>query len=306
MYLQILKMMIPALKENKKFTFLVICGVLILIGLSVCFNKWRQHFYNDIQQYNSHAIYMGLVYFTILALVYVLVYGLTSFYSRYLEFGIRQYLFNKYVKYSKDLHNAGISVVSQRIQQDPLRWAQSSLSLMKALLDAGVRLPVFLFILASVAKWWMLLAVVIYAFLGTVFSRIVAKKLIKAEYLQENYEAELRSDIVNYNNYSKLELPTLKQIISNWQELALRQKHLSWYTSFFGQISVIFPYCMLIPMFLNHTILLGTLFSTSAAIEQVLGSLSVLVENRDVVIDLQMTSTRLKEMEEKIKQGDLI
>jgi vitamin B12/bleomycin/antimicrobial peptide transport system ATP-binding/permease protein len=305
MYLQILKMMIPALKENKKYTSLVVVGVLSMIVLSVGLNRWRQAFYNDIQAYHSHEIYIGLIYFTVLALSFVFVYGVTSFYTRYLEFGIRQYLFNKFIPHSKNVHQSGLTVVEQRIQDDSIRWARSSVALMKALLDAGVRLPVFLFILASIAKWWMLLIVLLYAIGGTIFSRVVAKKLIKVEYMQETYEAELRRDIIEYNNSKKFELPSLRQIIGNWQELALRQKHLSWYTNFFGQISYIFPYCMLVPMFLSKAILLGTLQASVAAIEQVLGSLSVLVDNRELVVDIQMTNSRIKEMEDKIKQGDI-
>jgi len=298
MYIQAIKMLAPALKANKKYTALVISGVLIMIGLSTCFLKWREWFYNSIQKYDSHSIYLGLLVFTGLALVYVVVYGLTSFYTRYLEFGTRQYLFDKYMPKARELHQNGITVVEQRTQDDPIRFARTSIALMKSILDASVRLPVFLCILAAVAKPWMLLIVLIYALLGTLLSKKIANKLIVAEYHQESLEAELRRDIISYNNTDRVELPTLKTIIGNWAELALRQKHLSWYTSFYGQISVIFPYCMLVPLFLNHTILLGTLFSTSSAIEQVLGSLSVFVESRDLVVDLSMTSRRLKEMEE--------
>jgi len=297
MYLAALKLLFPALRENKKLTGIVFGGVLIMIGMSTCFLKWREFFYNSIQQYDAPKIYLGLAIFTGLALIHVLIYGLTSFYTRYLEFGVRQFLFNKYILKSRDKHKEGVSVVEQRVQDDPLRFAKTSIALVKAILDSSVRLPVFLCILAAVAKWWMLVAVLVYAIAGTLLSKRVANKLIVAEYHQESLEAELRRDIIVYNNGLRLELPSLKYIIANWQELALRQKYLSWYTSFYGQISVIFPYCMLVPSFLNHTILLGTLFSTSSAIEQVLSSLSVFVESRDLVVDLNMTSKRLTEME---------
>lgn len=297
MYIQALKLLVPALKQNKKLAGLVISGVLSMIGMSTAFLKWREWFYNSIQKYDEPNIYLGLLVFTGLALIFVAIYGLTSFYTRYLEFATRQYLFNKFIIKARELHKSGLPVVEQRVQDDSIRFARTSIALMKSLLDASVRLPVFLCILAAVAKWWMLLVVLIYAVLGTLLSKKVANKLIIAEYHQESLEAELRRDIISYNNSDRIELPSLKTIIANWQELALRQKHLSWYTSFYGQISVIFPYCMLIPLFLSKTILLGTLFSTASAIEQVLGSLSIFVESRDLVVDLSMTSRRLKEME---------
>lgn len=298
MYLTALKLLFPALKQNKKLAALVFSGVLIMIGLSTCFLKWREFFYNSIQKYDAPSIYLGLGLFTGLALVYVFIYGLTSFYTRYLEFSVRQFLFNKYILKSKSKHEGGVTVVEQRVQDDPLRFAKTSIALVKAILDSSVRLPVFLFILATVAKWWMLVAVLVYAIIGTILSKKVSNKLVAVEYYQESLEAELRRDIISYNNSNRLELPSLKSIIANWQELALRQKYLSWYTSFYGQLSVIFPFCMLMPLFLGKAILLGTLFSTASAIEQVLGSLSVFVESRDLVVDLSMTSKRLTEMEE--------
>lgn len=298
MYFTALKLLFPALKQNKKLTALVFSGVLIMIGLSTCFLKWREFFYNAIQKYDAPSIYLGLAIFTGLALVYVFIYGLTSFYTRYLEFSVRQFLFNKYILKARDKHNNGVAVVEQKTQDDPLRFAKTSIALVKAILDSSVRLPVFLCILAAVAKWWMLVAVLVYAVVGTLLSKKVSNKLVAVEYVQESLEAELRRDIIFYNNNpQRLELPSLRSIVANWQELALRQKYLSWYTSFYGQVSVIFPYCMLVPSFLSHTILLGTLFSTSSAIEQVLSSLSVFVESREIVVDLSMTSKRLMEME---------
>jgi len=297
MYIYVIKLLFPALKENKKYTALVTLGTLIMIGLSVAFNKWREFFYNEVQAYNSSKIYLGLGIFTGLALVFVLVYGLTSFYQRYLEFGCRQYLYNKFSRVAQSKHDLGIKVVEQRLQDDSLRISQNALALLKATLDASVRLPVFLFILASTAKVWMVGAVLVYAVIGTVGSRKVAKKLIAAEYYQESLEADLRRGIISSLS-TKSELPTLKYIVKNWAELALRQKHLSYFTSFYGQISVIFPFIMLMPLFLNHVIMLGALFATSSAVEQVLSSLSVFVENRDLVVNIAMQSQRLQEIDE--------
>lgn len=296
MYFQAIKLILPALFKNKKLTFIVVVGTITLIGLSVAFNKWRQWFYDSVQAYNSHAIYLGLAAFTVLALIYVVVYGLASFYTRHLEFASRQYLYDKFSALIFKAHDAGIPNVEQRIQDDSLRFSKTSIALLKAILDSVVRLPVFLLLLAAVAKPWMLVVVLIYAIIGTIMSRKVANKLISAEYYQEGLEATLRRDLLDTLK-NKSTVPTLKDIMANWSELALRQKYLSYYTSFYGQISVIFPFIMLMPMFLSKTIMLGTLFATSSAIEQVLGSLSVFVDSRDLVVDLNMTTKRLKEVE---------
>ena len=296
MYISALKLLLPALKENKRLTTLVISGTILMITLSVGFNKWRSFFYDNVQKYNEHNIYLGLGIFCILALLFVFIYGLSSYFTRHLEFKTREYLYNKLSLIAQQKHNSGVQNVEQRIQDDSLRFAKTSIALLKAILDSTVRLPVFLYILAAVAAPWMLLIVLIYAILGTLLSKKVASKLINAEYNQESLEAALRRDVIASLNEQKT-LPTLKQIMLNWNELALRQKSLSYYTSFYSQISVIFPFIMLMPMFLSKSITLGVLFATSAAIEQVLGSLSVFVESRDLVVDLNMVTRRLKEME---------
>jgi putative ATP-binding cassette transporter len=289
MYLYVLKLIFPALKENKKNTAIVTIGTLSLIGLSVAFNKWRSFFYDKIQAYDAHSVYLGLLYFSVLAIAFVFIAGITVYYQRYLEFGCRQFLFNKYISRI----DSGVNNVEQIVQEDTIRISQNTLALLKATLDASIRLPVFLFILASTAKLWMVAVVVIYALGGTFFSRKVARKLIDAEFVQESLEAKLRRDLISTIK-EKTELPTLKDIMSNWGELALRNKLLSYYTSFYGQISVIFPFIMLMPMFLDKTITLGVLFATTAAIGEVLSSLSVFIENRDILVNINMQAKRIK------------
>ena len=289
MYLYVLKLIYPALKENKKNTALVTIGTLLLIGLSVLFNKWRSFFYDEIQAYNASNVYLGLVYFSILAIAYVFIAGLTVYYQRYLEFGCRQFLYNKYVT---NIHN-DINNIEQIVQEDTIRISQNTIALLKATLDASIRLPVFLFILAATAKLWMVGVVIVYALGGTLGSRKVAQKLIDAEFIQESLEAKLRRDLLG-SIKEKSPLPTLKEIMNNWAELALRNKLLSYYTSFYGQISVIFPFIMLIPMFLDKVITLGVLFATTAAIGEVLSSLSVFIDNRSIVVDINMQAKRIK------------
>jgi len=291
MYLKSLRLLFPALGTQKKNAFILLTTVLALIGLSVLFNEWRGSFYTSIQVYDTNKIWLGIAAFIGLALINVVVYGLSSYYQRFVEFGIREYLYLKFTSGHKEVPNA-----DQRLQEDTLRFARTSLGLLRALIDAGIRLPVFLFILASIAKPWMVLVVVVYAILGTIGSRKMAAPLVDLEFQQEAKEAELRRDCIRAVEL-KTPYPLLGAIKENWNLLATRNKVLAYYTSFYSQIGVILPFVMLLPMYLSHAILLGVLFQSSSAIEQVLQSMSIFVESRDLVVDLSMTSRRLGEME---------
>jgi putative ATP-binding cassette transporter len=295
MYLTALRMLIPAIKIQKKNSVIVLGTILAIIGLSVALNEWRGSFYSAIQIYDTKHIWSGIVEFIVLALACVFVYGISSFYQRYLEFGVREYLYNKYSKGHKEVPNA-----DQRLQDDSLKWAKTSLALLRALIDAGVRLPVFLFILATIAKPWMVGIVIVYAALGTLGSRKVARPLVDLEFQQEQKEAELRRGLITAIE-TKDKYPLLTEVKLNWEKLAIRNKYLAYYTQFYSQISVIFPFIMLLPMYLSHAILLGILMQSSSAIEEVLKSMSIFVESRDLIIDLQMQTRRLSELE----TGDL-
>jgi putative ATP-binding cassette transporter len=54
----------------------------------------------------------------------------------------------------------------------------------------------------------------------------------------------------------------------------LKQKRLGWFTTFYGQVAIIFPYVMVAPRFFSGAIQLGGIFQATSAFGQVQGSLS--------------------------------
>src|SRR5258705_13953 len=74
------------------------------------------------------------------------------------------------------------------------------------------------------------------------------------------------------------ELTGLRQrfgaVIANWWALMQKQKHLTWFTSFYGQLAIIFPLVVASPRFFSGQIQLGAIFQTASAFGQVQGALS--------------------------------
>jgi putative ATP-binding cassette transporter len=63
-------------------------------------------------------------------------------------------------------------------------------------------------------------------------------------------------------------------VINNWWALMLKQKQLGWFTSFYAQLAIIFPYVVVSPRFFSGQIPLGQIFQTASAFGQVQGALS--------------------------------
>ena len=55
---------------------------------------------------------------------------------------------------------------------------------------------------------------------------------------------------------------------------------------------------MLLPLFLAKRLMLGDLFQIASGMDKVMESLSVLVDSRDIVVEMQMVTKRLGELEE--------
>lgn len=294
-YKESLKILIPALKESKKFALLVLSSVLALIGIAVALNYWRGAFYNYLQVYDIPHVFLYLGIFTALASVAVVIEGLGNYWTRFLEFQIRESLYNKYKELWKLKQEA--SNPEQRLAEDCIQFAQISISFCKTLINALVKLPVFLFILLSIANVWMVLVALAYAILGTVFSKIVAKPLVKLEFLQQQKEAEFRRTLTFEVQECRPVLPNLNDIKENWKELAKKNKMLTFFISGYGQIGIILPFVMLLPMYTAKKIALGTLFQAAQGMDNILESLSVLVGSRDIIVNMQMITKRLKELE---------
>jgi putative ATP-binding cassette transporter len=73
----------------------------------------------------------------------------------------------------------------------------------------------------------------------------------------------------------------------------LRQKKLTWFQSFYGQLAVIFPYVVVAPRYFSNAIPLGGLMQTGSAFGQVQGSMSWFIDAYARLADWKATVDRL-------------
>ena len=134
---------------------------------------------------------------------------------------------------------------------------------------------------------YMLWAALLYAALGNGLVNKIGKPLIGLNFNQQRYEADFRYSLMRFReNMEGVALyrgeddelrgfgTRFNNIYSNWWAIMKRQKQLTWFTSGYGQLAVIFPFVVAAPRFFSGAIALGGLMQTASAFGFVRESLS--------------------------------
>ena len=90
------------------------------------------------------------------------------------------------------------------------------------------------------------------------------------------------------------------RLLGNYLQLIKAQKNLIWFTSFFGQAAVVFPFVVAAPRFFSGAIQLGELMQISSAFGQVQGALSWFVDSYSSLASWRATTDRLTSFEEAV------
>jgi putative ATP-binding cassette transporter len=127
----------------------------------------------------------------------------------------------------------------------------------------------------------------IYATIGSVATRLVGKSLVSINFDLQKYDADFRfrmirirenaESIALYNGEAD-EQERLKSSFANiwrtWWRLMKTQRRLTFFTSAYGQLAVVFPIVVAAPRYFSGQIQLGGLTQTGVAFGQVQGALS--------------------------------
>ncbi len=215
----------------------------------------------------------------------------------------------------------------QRIQEDINLFTTYSISLSMGLLNAVVTLVSFVGILWSLSgafaftlggtsysiPGFMVWMAVLYCLVGSVITHYIGRPQIRLNFEQQRYEADFRHHMVRVREYSEsialdkgetvergqLDL-RFAAVLKNYLLLIKKQKNLVWFTNFFGQAAVVFPFIVAAPRFFSGAIQLGQLMQISSAFGRVQDSLSWLVDNYSNLAAWRATTDRLTSFEDNI------
>ncbi|TXT38492.1 MAG: putative ATP-binding cassette transporter [Comamonadaceae bacterium] len=220
----------------------------------------------------------------------------------------------------------------QRIQEDINQFTSYSISLSMGLLNAVVTLASFVGILWGLSggfaftlagtefniPGFMVWMALLYCLAGSVITHYLGRPQIKLNFEQQRREAEFRHHMVRVREYSEAialdrgetverqQLDTrFGQVLGNYLALIRAQKRLIWFTSFFGQAAVVFPFVVAAPRFFSGAIQLGELMQISSAFGQVQGALSWFVDNYSSLASWRATTDRLTSFEASFQALEL-
>jgi vitamin B12/bleomycin/antimicrobial peptide transport system ATP-binding/permease protein len=216
----------------------------------------------------------------------------------------------------------------QRIQEDINLFTSESISLSMGLLNAVVTLVSFVGILWSLSgtfsftlgstsysiPGFMVWMAILYCVVGSVITHYIGRPQIRLNFEQQRYEADFRHHLVRVREYSEsialdkgeavergqLDL-RFAAVLKNYLTLIKKQKNLVWFTTFFGQAAVVFPFIVAAPRFFSGAIQLGQLMQISSAFGRVQDSLSWLVDNYSNLAAWRATTDRLTSFEDNIR-----
>jgi len=282
---------------------------LALVWLEVQFNYWNNDFYNTFEKRDQAEFFRQLGKFGLLAVGYIVTAVYRLYFMQMLQIEWRSWMTGRFLEnwmkdqahYRMQLLDRGTDNPDQRIADDLRLFVELTLSLALGLMSAVVTLVTFIAILWTLSgameffgvsvPGYMVWVALVYATLGTWLTHVIGRRLIGLDFNQQRYEADFRFALVRLRENSEgvalyrgeqEELSGFHQrfanVISNWWALMRKQKQLGWFTSFYAQLAIIFPYIVVSPRFFSGAIPLGAIFQTASAFGQVQGSLSWFID----------------------------
>jgi vitamin B12/bleomycin/antimicrobial peptide transport system ATP-binding/permease protein len=313
---------------------------LFSVYLSVRFNFWRNDFYNTLQQYDVHGFWVQIGIFTLLAAIAIVTGVYETYLQQMLQIRWRRWLTHRYLGhwledktyYRLQLASGTTDNPDQRISQDIDLFTSVTLALTvggTGFLNSVVTLFSFLTILWSlsgslavplggfgniVIPGYLFWFALVYAIGGTWITFKIGRPLVTLNFAQQRYEADFRFSLVRLReNTESVALyggeprernifgDRFGHVVDNFWAIMRRIKIINWWTYFYTQFAIIFPYLVTAPRYLAHRIELGGLMQTADAFGQVQTSLSFFINSYTDIAQWQAVVQRLGGFEQRME-----
>jgi vitamin B12/bleomycin/antimicrobial peptide transport system ATP-binding/permease protein len=306
------------------------------VYLNVLFNSWNQAFYDALQKKAQADFWHQLKYFCLLAFFLIVVAVYRIYLTQMLEMRWRRWLTQGFLRdwlsdrvyYRMELTRATDNP-DQRISEDLKLFTDGTLSLSLGLLNSVVSLASFVGILWGISgpltfslgghEWtipgYMVWAALIYALAGSFLSHWIGRPLIGLNFQQERYEANFRFGLVRLReNAEGIALYAgegsegrglqghFANILGNWWNLIKANKRLTWFTSGYNQIAIVFPYMVAAPRYFADAISFGTYMQVGNAFGEVRSALSWFVDSYGGIASWKASVDRLLTFHQTVEQ----
>ena len=307
---------------------------LMFVWTQVQFNTWNREFYTTFETRDQAEFYRQMGKFILLAVLYIFIGVYRVYFQQMLTIEWRTWLTDKYLAdwlrdrayYRLQLVDRGTDNPDQRIAEDLRMFVEETLTLSLGFLSAVVTLVSFVVILWTLSgaieiagisiPGYMVWVALIYAIVGTFFTHLIGKALIPLNFNQQRFEADFRFSLVRLRENSEGialyrgepgEQANFKarfaNVIANYWGLMKKTKQLNWFTVFYGQVAIIFPFIVAAPRFFSGKGPLGEIFQIASAFGQVHSALSWFIDSYPLFASWKATVDRLTGFAEALERA---
>jgi vitamin B12/bleomycin/antimicrobial peptide transport system ATP-binding/permease protein len=196
----------------------VIAIELMVVFLTVLFNRWNNVFYNALQEHNQAVFTYQIGYFCVLAAFWIGLKVYQLYLNQWLQIRWRRWMTARYLggwlheanHYRMQLLGDAADNPDQRIAEDTQRFVEQTLALGIGLLSAVVTLASFIVILWDLSNQaplhlfgkdipipgYLVWGALIYALLGTLLTHLIGRPLVALNFQQQRFEADFRFNLV--------------------------------------------------------------------------------------------------------------
>ena len=326
-------------RSEERWRARLLLAVIVALTLGAVFinvrlNDWNRRFFEMLQNKDVPSFFPLILEFSVLAVIYILVAVYRLYLRQMLQMRWRVWLtsqmvgrwLNNKAYYRLELQEHRTDNPDQRISEDLNLFTANTLGIALGLLGSLVTLVSFITILWTISgsvtipigegitvPGYMVWVSIAYAFVGSVLTHFIARRLIPLNFEQQRREADFRYGLVRVRENAEGvalyggEGPEAAELLNrvegiraNWWRIMEYMKRLTFYVSGYSQIAIIFPYLVTAPRYLAGEISLGVLTQTSGAFGQVEGTLSWFINNYDALAGWKATVDRLLTFQEAI------
>ncbi|TMK18254.1 MAG: ABC transporter ATP-binding protein/permease, partial [Alphaproteobacteria bacterium] len=290
----------------------VIAIELSVVAINVMLNQWNNRFYNALQERNWDAFIYEIGFFCVLAAIYIVLAVYQLYLNQWLQIRWRRWMTRHYLDhwlaganhYRMQLLGDAADNPDQRIAEDINMFIDRTLTISVGLLSAIVTLVSFVVILWTLSAaaplhlfgasltipGYLVWAALLYAAVGTTLTHLIGWPLVSLNFRQQRFEADFRFNLVRVRENSEQIallggetaererlLDRFGYVVGNFLLIMQRTKKLTFLTSGYTQISIVFPFIVISPAYFAGAVQLGGLMQTASAFTSVQTALSFFV-----------------------------
>ncbi len=308
---------------------IILSSLWVQVQIDVMINEWFGEFYDMIQKAlaepNSVTIeeyFGGLWSFISLAMIYVAIAVLVSFFTNHFLFRWRTAMVDWYHSvYDKARTIEG---ASQRVQEDTIKFSRIMESLGTSFISAVMIIVEFLPILFGLSvgipifffgdwEYGLVVGALIWSVGGTLFlvGLGLILRLVGVEYDLQKQEAAYRKILVIAEDDGEVRPKTLDELFDDVRKIHflsyLRYLYFNIGNIAYLQLNVLSAYVFLAPAIVAGAVTLGVMQQIIRAFGRVEGSMQYLLKAWPTIIELASVYKRLREFENKIESmGDTV